>query len=582
MRGIFTSSIFARFLWLPAVAFAAGGCGAVSPADVNMPQEPVPAVDAYKMYVSGALPDSLLGELETIALAAERSNDLTTLVLANEILVNMHARRGDYREGFRAADNMLHYASVSGDAHAIARAYYATGKLYVRLGMPWKALEYFLKTSVMELSPEIKCNMLCAVGEAARMCGGGAKGIDPDLYYRLALRTALKQGDSMCVAGCLFGRSQLLFDGLNAYEYDQPLPQSLRDSARRSIAMLSEALEFDPGSCMACYAMGLSYAAMGDFPTAAYHVEKGSQVCRLAGDMYPVDMNARAAMNVCMGQYAEAARLCGMAYGAAEKQGMEGEMRRAVNILYHASKRGGDMAAALAAHERYSALMRAMDDRAHELDLLHAQVAYDTRVKEDELLEATRRNDDYRKDMLAMLFALAGVVAVLLCVIHRHLRSKRVRAPADGLRGGNRKVIPVNGTDALPAGPPVADAPTASQVALIERLRRQVEQDALFIRPDLTLGLMAHMLGTNRTYLSEAVNKVCGKNFNFYINEYRIREAVRIVSDPGYDSMTLDTVASEVGFNNRNSFYLSFRKITGVSPAEFRRNRHNICRYTDA
>ncbi|MDL2305945.1 helix-turn-helix domain-containing protein, partial [Bacteroides sp. OttesenSCG-928-D19] len=69
-----------------------------------------------------------------------------------------------------------------------------------------------------------------------------------------------------------------------------------------------------------------------------------------------------------------------------------------------------------------------------------------------------------------------------------------------------------------------------------------------------------------------ALNRCTGKNINTYINEYRIKEAIRIMSDPGYRTLTLDAIADEAGFNDRQNFHRVFKKKTGLSPGVFRKN----------
>jgi AraC-like DNA-binding protein len=61
-----------------------------------------------------------------------------------------------------------------------------------------------------------------------------------------------------------------------------------------------------------------------------------------------------------------------------------------------------------------------------------------------------------------------------------------------------------------------------------------------------------------------------GGNFNTFINEYRIKEAVRLMSDCISKNMSLEDVASAAGYNDRTTFYRSFKKNTGLSPSQFK------------
>lgn len=114
---------------------------------------------------------------------------------------------------------------------------------------------------------------------------------------------------------------------------------------------------------------------------------------------------------------------------------------------------------------------------------------------------------------------------------------------------------------------------TEEDLNLIKKVEDLIKKDEIYKDLDLTLDLLAKNLKVNRNYLSKAINRVTGKNFNTYINEYRIKEAIRILSDKKSDVISIDAIALEVGFSNRISFYQSFKKMTGLSPSEFRNNK---------
>jgi len=92
--------------------------------------------------------------------------------------------------------------------------------------------------------------------------------------------------------------------------------------------------------------------------------------------------------------------------------------------------------------------------------------------------------------------------------------------------------------------------------------------------PAMNLESFADRLGIRRHYFSRAINRVTGSNFNHYVNSYRVREAIQILSAPGGSSRGIEELSEEVGFGNRTTFYRSFKKITGLSPIEFQRRAH--------
>lgn len=115
--------------------------------------------------------------------------------------------------------------------------------------------------------------------------------------------------------------------------------------------------------------------------------------------------------------------------------------------------------------------------------------------------------------------------------------------------------------------------PEESDKIIIESIEKIVTAKMLYKYPDLTLDTLAAETGYNRYYISTALNRCTGKNFNTYINEYRVKEAIRIMSTPERSKLTIENIAFEAGFNDRKNFYKVFKKNTGLSPTEFRKNR---------
>jgi AraC-like DNA-binding protein len=85
----------------------------------------------------------------------------------------------------------------------------------------------------------------------------------------------------------------------------------------------------------------------------------------------------------------------------------------------------------------------------------------------------------------------------------------------------------------------------------------------------LTKERLAELLDTNRSYLSQVINKHTGLSFTHYINRLRIEEVRRILSDPE-DDTPLKAIASDTGFNSLSTFYSVFQSIVGMPPSAYR------------
>jgi AraC-like DNA-binding protein len=104
-----------------------------------------------------------------------------------------------------------------------------------------------------------------------------------------------------------------------------------------------------------------------------------------------------------------------------------------------------------------------------------------------------------------------------------------------------------------------------------EKLQHIMEVDLPFTNAELTLPKMAKQLGVSMHLLSAAINKKSGQNFSDFINSYRIETAKRLLVCVEYRHQKIASIAFEVGFNSLSAFNASFKKVTSVTPSEYRR-----------
>jgi YesN/AraC family two-component response regulator len=60
--------------------------------------------------------------------------------------------------------------------------------------------------------------------------------------------------------------------------------------------------------------------------------------------------------------------------------------------------------------------------------------------------------------------------------------------------------------------------------------------------------------------------------FSQYVNNFRIREARKIMEDPASESLKLEVIGQRVGIPNRTYFQRVFESIVGVPPGHYRRH----------
>lgn len=112
----------------------------------------------------------------------------------------------------------------------------------------------------------------------------------------------------------------------------------------------------------------------------------------------------------------------------------------------------------------------------------------------------------------------------------------------------------------------------AKENKIVEKLLA-LESKHEYLNADFTLSYAAKKIKTNTTYLSYVVNKRFGKSFGEYSNELKINYVINeMITNHMYRKYSTQAIAESVGFKNAVSFAKSFRKRTGVSPAQFANN----------
>ncbi len=98
----------------------------------------------------------------------------------------------------------------------------------------------------------------------------------------------------------------------------------------------------------------------------------------------------------------------------------------------------------------------------------------------------------------------------------------------------------------------------------------------LYLNPDLKLGEVANILNISKGYLSQLISKESDFNFNEYINSLRVNTAKDMLANKDFDNYTILAIGLESGFKSKSSFFTAFKKFTGTSPSNFKKEVRNI------
>ena len=106
--------------------------------------------------------------------------------------------------------------------------------------------------------------------------------------------------------------------------------------------------------------------------------------------------------------------------------------------------------------------------------------------------------------------------------------------------------------------------------ALIMQLEQLMTDEALYKNSLISMPKIAKRLGISPPKFSQLLNDNLNKSFATFINEYRINaaKALLMLETPP----KAEIIAEQCGFNSQSTFYSTFKKITSVTPAQYKAN----------
>lgn len=141
---------------------------------------------------------------------------------------------------------------------------------------------------------------------------------------------------------------------------------------------------------------------------------------------------------------------------------------------------------------------------------------------------------------------------------------------------------------AVPTVQPAAVEPLAQPVAgrrsetepdpaedrLAESLQHLMAVDRAYRSEDLSIASLAARLAAPEYRLRRLINQRLGhRNFNAFVNGFRLAEALAALADPGKRDLPILTIALTAGFQSIGPFNRAFKTATGLTPTEFRKQK---------
>lgn len=116
-----------------------------------------------------------------------------------------------------------------------------------------------------------------------------------------------------------------------------------------------------------------------------------------------------------------------------------------------------------------------------------------------------------------------------------------------------------------PLATPENKMPLSSEEKLFRAAQKKVSSEKLYLNKNLKLKSLAKILGTNHSYLSSCINTCSNKNYNQWINDFRVDYLLEQI----HSGKKLSDLANEAGFSSTDAFYRNFKRKTNLTPSEY-------------
>ena len=188
-----------------------------------------------------------------------------------------------------------------------------------------------------------------------------------------------------------------------------------------------------------------------------------------------------------------------------------------------------------------------------------------------------QQTEIFQQKKLRNIYLIAFVIAILIVIIFRknfNINKFLFKKNID-LSGkyGELKEITTQLSVSILNNSSKTSISVNEKEKILRKMDKLFNDDKIFTKFDLTIDKLAKRLSTNRYYLYRIINDEFGKKYSDFINEYRVNEAMILLSDSlKCKQFSIEALAKEAGFKTISNFNSSFKKFTGTTPSEFKQS----------
>lgn len=105
---------------------------------------------------------------------------------------------------------------------------------------------------------------------------------------------------------------------------------------------------------------------------------------------------------------------------------------------------------------------------------------------------------------------------------------------------------------------------------MLRKIHDVVFRQRRFKEKDFSISQLAKELNASVHTVSLLINRHLGMSFTSYVNQFRVKEAKKMLASRRYHGLNMEDIGAMAGFSTRQSFYVAFAKAGGLTPRQYR------------
>jgi YesN/AraC family two-component response regulator len=526
------------------------------------------------------LPENAIEYIETFRQISAEKENYQDLCIALKSRYNYYNSRSNLAETYQSALERVAAAQKSNDSLLIYDALFTTGKVLFTTGNHWEGLDYFLQlTDINTIAANQRATLFY---ELARFYANSNTGYNRNYaakYYALAdAETQKKDFTNTSLKGMILSGKGSIYIPLSEqhlFDFYNPEPSRI-DSFTNGIKLLEESTKYidnhvDYG------VIALGYALLGKYEQVKIYEQKAAELAAVA----ETQNNDAASYITALIRYRQRrfyevlilanenleTALANKNYAAAAKN---------ADILYHTHINIGNYRKAIEYLENKTIFKDSIIAKERHEHAVMNKVKYDTQSKAEQLQHQKNNKREYH--IRIKITSIISLIIIALLGLLFVLRKQKQKAYRELILKNKRwagvqltKEEKIRETDTKAHEQIDTTIPHSMDRLVMNEILTLIE-DGIHKTPNLTIETIADKLHISETYVEIAINRCTEKNFKTFINEHRIKDAILTLSDIDSENLSHEKLASNLGFDDRKSFYQTFKKYTGLLPPDFKKN----------